>query len=177
VTPASAGPARSLAVWILLIVERDRPPTRTPPATATPNQRKQTTTDFSLVTENQQRRNNQPSKGERTTQKKLKILLVISLSKSTLCNSLQTPVEARRRIKTGGVFPCFWKRLQSRSENFSVLGNHAAALPSSAAPVPCSTCGVQAPSVPPWVEKRDPELMAVTSFNLQNLRGQSLLFR
>jgi hypothetical protein len=65
-----------------------------------------------------------PQKGEKTTQKKLKILLVISLSKSTPRNSLQAPVVARRRIETGGVFPCFCELLQSGFENFSVPGNH-----------------------------------------------------
>jgi hypothetical protein len=72
VTPASAGHARSPAAWTLLIVEPDRPPTRTPP-----HQRKQTTTDFAHDTEIKQQRNNQPSKGEKATQKKIKILLVI----------------------------------------------------------------------------------------------------
>ena len=48
---------------------------------------------------------------------------------------------------------------------------------STGTPASCSTCGVLAPTVPPWVEEVDPALMAVTSFNLQNLRGQSLLFR
>jgi len=48
---------------------------------------------------------------------------------------------------------------------------------STGPPASCSTCGVLAPTVPPWVEEKDPALMAVTSFNLQNLRGQSLLFR
>jgi hypothetical protein len=50
---------------MLLIIESDRPPTRTQP-----HQRKQTTTVFSLVTEIQQQRNNQPSKrGESNAEK------------------------------------------------------------------------------------------------------------
>lgn len=47
--------------------------------------------------------------------------------KSTPHHSLQALVEAFRRIEAGGVSPRFWKRLQSRSENVSVPGNHAAA--------------------------------------------------
>jgi hypothetical protein len=39
------------------------------------------------------------------------------------------------------------------------------------------TYGVQAARVPPWVESLDVALMTATTFNLQNLRGQSLLFR
>jgi hypothetical protein len=31
--------------------------------------------------------------------------------------------------------------------------------------------------MPPWVEVSDPALMTATTFNLHNLRGQSLLFR
>jgi hypothetical protein len=104
---------------MLLSVEPDRLPTRTPP-----HERKQTSTDFAHDTEIQQQRNNQPSKVDKTTQKKLKILLIISLSKSTPCNSLQARVEVRRRIETGGVFPCFCELLQSGFENFSVPGNH-----------------------------------------------------
>jgi hypothetical protein len=50
---------------MLLSVEPDRRPTRTPP-----HQRNQTTTDFAHVTDIQQRRNNQPSKrGENNAEK------------------------------------------------------------------------------------------------------------
>lgn len=31
--------------------------------------------------------------------------------------------------------------------------------------------------MPPWVEASDPALMTATTFNIHNLRGQSLLFR
>jgi hypothetical protein len=56
--------------------------------TASHRHTNQTTTDFAQDTEIEQRSNTQPSKGETTTQKKVKILLVISLSKSTPHNSL-----------------------------------------------------------------------------------------
>jgi hypothetical protein len=51
---------------MLLSVEPDRPPTRTPP-----HQRKQTTTDFAHDTEIQQRRNKQPSKRGKSNAEKI----------------------------------------------------------------------------------------------------------
>ncbi|MFO0137680.1 MAG: hypothetical protein ACK535_06610 [Cyanobacteriota bacterium] len=39
------------------------------------------------------------------------------------------------------------------------------------------TCSASPDLMPLWMEPPDPALMAVSSYNVQNLRGQSLLFR
>jgi hypothetical protein len=56
--------------------------------TASRRHTNQTTTDFAQDTEIEQRSNTHPSKGETTTQKESKFILIILLSKSTPHNSL-----------------------------------------------------------------------------------------
>ena len=64
-----------------------------------------------------------PSKGEKATRKKLKILLVVRVSKSAPCNSLESGAAPHRRTQTRGVFPLFQVAAQGASEFFQVLGN------------------------------------------------------
>ena len=92
-----------------------------------------------------------------------------------LVNRLElSPTTINRMVSS---FACHEVDKQGFSSDAYGMGQASNGLISSRAPLSCSTCGAPAPSVPPWVEEGDSALMALTSFNLQNLRGQSLLFR
>jgi hypothetical protein len=100
------------------------------------------------------------SKGEKLTRKKSRILLIIRVSKSAPCNSLEIPADRCRSSQTRGYSPCFRKRRRVPQKFFTSgeipfpLHQHSSS--PAAAPLRGAISGAAPGAMPPWVEAASP---------------------